>query len=162
MPPKKTVSTSIAQLYSRVRGILESARAGVARTVNTTQVVANWLIGREIIEEQQRGEKRAGYGERLMRDLASTLHQEFGGGYGLANLKLYRQFYLAYPQLTEMQKGYAVRSLFTKDVQTGDSSKGYASRSQSLQEGNIVDAPPQIFHTSVALARWISIMAPAF
>ena len=37
-------------LYARVRQILESARASVARSVNTTQVVANWLIGREIVE----------------------------------------------------------------------------------------------------------------
>jgi hypothetical protein len=36
-------------LYRRIREILESARAGAARSVNTTQVVANWLIGREII-----------------------------------------------------------------------------------------------------------------
>ena len=35
-------------LYERVRQILKSARASVARTVNITQVVANWLIGREI------------------------------------------------------------------------------------------------------------------
>ena len=28
------------------------------RTVNTTQVVANWLIGREIVEAEQRGQQR--------------------------------------------------------------------------------------------------------
>ena len=49
-------------LYSRIRDILESARSGVARSVNTTQVVANWLIGQEIVEEEQRGRARAGYG----------------------------------------------------------------------------------------------------
>ncbi|MBI2563270.1 MAG: DUF1016 domain-containing protein, partial [candidate division NC10 bacterium] len=32
-------------LYARIRQILESARASAARSVNTTQVVANWLIG---------------------------------------------------------------------------------------------------------------------
>jgi hypothetical protein len=38
-----------------VREILDAARAGVARTVNTTQVAANWLIGREIVEEDSEG-----------------------------------------------------------------------------------------------------------
>ncbi len=47
-------------LYQRIRQILESARVGVARTVNTTQVYANWLIGREIVEEDQRCKRRAG------------------------------------------------------------------------------------------------------
>ena len=46
-------------IYDRIREILESARAGVARTVNTTQVMANWLIGREIVEEEQKGKARA-------------------------------------------------------------------------------------------------------
>jgi len=47
-------------IFERIRDILESARTNVARTVNTTQVMANWLIGREIVEEQQQGKKRAG------------------------------------------------------------------------------------------------------
>ena len=51
-----------APLYGRVREILEAARAGVVRTVNTTQVVANWLIGREIVEQEQQGWHRAEYG----------------------------------------------------------------------------------------------------
>ena len=40
-----------APLYGRVCEILDAARAHVARTVNTTQVMANWLIGREMVEE---------------------------------------------------------------------------------------------------------------
>ncbi|WDT82869.1 MAG: hypothetical protein MPW14_24975 (plasmid) [Candidatus Manganitrophus sp.] len=46
---------------------MESARAGAARSVNTAQVMSNWLIGREIVEEEQRGKKRAGYGKPLER-----------------------------------------------------------------------------------------------
>jgi hypothetical protein len=47
MAPRK--KTSPPDLYGRIQRILESARMGVARTVNTTQVVANWMIGREIV-----------------------------------------------------------------------------------------------------------------
>ena len=82
----------------------------MARTVNTTQVIANWLVGREIVEEEQQGRSRAGYGERLMHDLAARLLNDYGPGYGLANLKLFRQFYLSFPELADAQKGYAVRS----------------------------------------------------
>ena len=84
-------------LYDRIRQILESARTGVARTVNTTQVVANWLIGREIVEEEQKGKKRAGYCEQLITELSEKLQKDFGVGYGTTNLKLFRQFFLAYP-----------------------------------------------------------------
>ena len=83
-------------LYERIRQILESARTGVARTVNTTQVIANWLIGRELVVEEQKGEKRADYGATLARNVAERLQKEYGTGYSYPNLKFMRQFYLAY------------------------------------------------------------------
>ncbi len=79
-------------LYSRIREILESARAGVARSVNTTQVMANWLIGREIVEEEQKGKKRADYGKRLISDLAAKLTRDYGRGYSDNNLEHFRRF----------------------------------------------------------------------
>jgi hypothetical protein len=62
-----------SSVYERIREILESAEVSVARSVNTTQVVANWLIGREIVEEEQRGKKRADYGERLLKEANRVL-----------------------------------------------------------------------------------------
>ena len=96
--PKKTVAGT-RRPYDRIRNILESARASIARTVNTTQVVANWLIGREIVEEEQAGKRRAAYGAELLRDLATGLKADFGAGYGVDNLELFRRFYLEYPHL---------------------------------------------------------------
>lgn len=86
-------------LYRRIAQILESARAGVARTVNTTQVVANWLIGREIVEEEQHGAKRAEYGGRLLEELSRKLTQDFGVGYSVQGLRYMRQFYREFPAL---------------------------------------------------------------
>jgi hypothetical protein len=71
----------------------------VARTVNTTQVVANWLIGRVIVEEEQQGKKRAGYGKQLVEDLSQRLTDEFGSGYSTLNLWLFRRFYVEFPEL---------------------------------------------------------------
>ena len=75
----------------RIRQILESARTGAARSVNTAQVIANWLIGQEIVEEEQRGKKRAGYGEQLLRDLSARLTSEFGKGFSVDNLEMFRR-----------------------------------------------------------------------
>jgi predicted nuclease of restriction endonuclease-like (RecB) superfamily len=105
--PKATATRS--PLYGRVREILEAARGHIARTVNTTQVVANWLIGREIVEEQQQGKKRAGYGAELLADLAARLKVEFGVGYGVDNLELFRRFYLEYPELLPAEISDALR-----------------------------------------------------
>ncbi len=101
--PKVTKSKKAALdtpiLFDRVRDILESARSNIARTVNTTQVVANWLIGREIVEEEQQGKRRAGYGEALLADLSERLGRDYGRGYSADNLEAFRQFYLEYPRL---------------------------------------------------------------
>jgi len=87
-------------LYGRVRRILESARTSAARSVNTAQVVANWMVGREIVEEEQQGQERAGYAERLVALLSERLGRDYGAGYSVQNLWYMRQFYLAYPELT--------------------------------------------------------------
>lgn len=123
-------------LYERIREIIDSARAGAERSVNTAQVVSNWLIGREIVEEEQEGNQRAAYGERLMRNLAERLREEYGPGYGLANLKLFKQFYLAYAALLGARKGYAVRSLFKLGSHNEGVKKGYAPRDQLKPVGS--------------------------
>jgi len=98
-------------IYRRVRRILKSAQSTISRTVNSTQVVANWLIGKEIVEEQQRGKARAEYGERMLEALGKKLQAEFGAGYSLANLKLCRQFHVEFSELlTDEEIGYALRS----------------------------------------------------
>ena len=95
----KPLTTLSPQLFDRVRDILALARDHAARTVNTTQVVTNWLIGREIVEAQQSGKRRADYGTELLRELAANLTREFGRGYSVDNLEAFRQFYLSYPDL---------------------------------------------------------------
>lgn len=83
-------------LFARVVEIIEAARGHVARSVNTAMVQAYWLIGREIVEVEQHGERRAGYGERLLEGLAQRLAARVGKGFSVPNLRNMRQFYLTY------------------------------------------------------------------
>ncbi len=95
---KQAVAVTLP-LYGRVQEILDAARTNIARTVNTTQVVANWLIGREIVEEEQRGKRRAGYGLQLVEQLSEKLTTEFGKGWSSQSLFYMKQFYQCYPRL---------------------------------------------------------------
>ena len=106
---KKSPAATAATVYDRVQYILASAQNHAARSVNTAQVVANWLIGREIVEEQQRGATRAGYGEKLIARLAGELRADGVAGYGELTLNLCRQFYLGYPSLPGTEILYALR-----------------------------------------------------
>ncbi len=89
----------IPSIYERVSRILESARTSSARSVNSTQVVANWLIGKEIVEEEQGGHAKALYGSRLLAELSVRLLREYGNGYSVDNLELCRRFYKEYSDL---------------------------------------------------------------
>jgi len=86
----------IPRLFDRVARILEEARASVVRTVNTHMVVAYWLIGREIVQEEQGGQRRAGYGDTLLEDLSRRLTERYGKGYSTPNLRNFREFYHVY------------------------------------------------------------------
>ncbi|MFA6920555.1 MAG: PDDEXK nuclease domain-containing protein [Gallionella sp.] len=84
-------------LYCNIREVLLTARATVRRTVNDAMVQSYWQIGRLIVEDEQGGEKRAEYGKRVLPELAKRLAAEFGKGFSSTNLKMFRQFYLAFP-----------------------------------------------------------------
>ncbi len=84
-------------LDRQVREILEQARAAVARSVNTQMVRAYWLVGREIVEEEQHGSARPGYGEELIDQLSARLRADFGRGFNPSNLRYMRLFYPGVP-----------------------------------------------------------------
>jgi hypothetical protein len=69
------------------------------KAVNFSLTVRNWLIGYYIQEFEQKGSDRASYGDHILQDLSSRLPQ--GEGFSHRSLKLYRQFYVAYPQFRQ-------------------------------------------------------------
>ena len=83
-------------VYDRICAIIESARGNIARVINTEMVTAYWHIGREIVEEEQRGKSRARYGETVLRKISKELTDDFGKGFDESNLRNIRYFYLTY------------------------------------------------------------------
>jgi len=95
-PTSKIPEAKPDVLFDRIVTILEQARGNVVQAVNTNMVLAYWLIGREIVEEIQRGEERAEYGEQVLENLSVRLTDRYGKGFSVANLKNFRQFYQVY------------------------------------------------------------------
>jgi predicted nuclease of restriction endonuclease-like (RecB) superfamily len=84
-------------LFQRVVAILQQARSQAVRSVNREMVIAYWLVGREIVEHEQGGKRRATYGEAVLEELSRRLTAEYGRGFTPTNLRYMRQFYLAFP-----------------------------------------------------------------
>lgn len=83
-------------LINSIQSINTGLRDAAAKAINKCVTARNWLIGYYIVNYEQNGEDRAEYGERILQSLAERLDDE---GLSYRNLKLYRQFYLAFPEL---------------------------------------------------------------
>ncbi|HNS08587.1 MAG TPA: PDDEXK nuclease domain-containing protein [Candidatus Ozemobacteraceae bacterium] len=84
-------------LLSSLREIIAGARQQALKAADLVQVRTCWTIGRHIVEFEQGGSARAGYGKRLLAELAENLTVEFGRGFDERNLRHMRAFYLAFP-----------------------------------------------------------------
>ncbi len=80
-----------------IKAILHSAKSQSYKAVNSVMIQSYWLVGFRIVEQEQKGEKRAGYGEKVIENLSKALNAELGSGMSVAHLKNCRQFYLTFP-----------------------------------------------------------------
>lgn len=142
-------------LLARIRGIWERSRAQAARSVNTAHVCANWLIGQQIVEAEQGGEQRAGYGQALLKTLAERLTAEFGTGFSLTALKHMRGFYQGFPHLLE--KGHAVRDLLSEAPSPAPATKkGHAAR--DLSSAAAAPWRPGALHQALAWTHYRALL----
>ena len=58
--------------------LIKEERRVSARTVNAIMTATYWEIGRRIVESEQEGKRRAGYGEELLKKLSADLTGRFG------------------------------------------------------------------------------------
>ena len=89
---------SFAGLIKEIKRIVSRARYNAFTAVNTEMLKAYFEIGRKIVEEEQGGSKRAGYGEKLLDSISSELTKEFGKGFSVTSLKNMRLFYNVYKE----------------------------------------------------------------
>ena len=95
-PPAKPES-ALQPLIGNLAELIRQARQQAIRAVDVLQVQTCWEIGRYIVEFEQGGEARAGYGKQLLPTLAEALTAEFGKGFDTTNLRHMRGFFLAFP-----------------------------------------------------------------
>jgi predicted nuclease of restriction endonuclease-like (RecB) superfamily len=84
------------ELFDNIRVLLTEARKSVVRNINQTMVYTYFEIGRMIVEDEQKGERRAEYGKKVLIDLSERLTKEFGRGFSVENLDRMRHFYQSY------------------------------------------------------------------
>ena len=86
------------ELLLGVVELLEAGRRQAARAVHSVLTSTYWLVGRRLIEHEQKGHSRAPYGAELLKRLSKDLQQRLGRGFSERNLEQMRQFFLLWPK----------------------------------------------------------------
>lgn len=98
-----TIHPSMGQAFSKLYGYTSDAdgiRHGGIDFTNAPAEDAKYMtyyaLGYWIVEEQQSGKGRAGYGKKVIQTLSDALNTEFGKGFSVDTLENARKFYLSY------------------------------------------------------------------
>ena len=129
----------VQQIEYTDRALQNNARLVINRHVTAKA----WLTGYYIVEYEQKGEDRAKYGEKLIQNLAKQLGSK---KFSVTTLKIYRQFYVTYPQLAS-----PVAQFLDNHLAIGQSATGQLvlpenqsiEKSQSLTDQFIVPTTAQ-------------------
>ena len=83
---------NIDDLYNRITELIENARRNVAVKVNSEMTLLYWNIGKDITDNVLKN-KKAEYGNSVIKKLSQNLTLKYGRGYSRANLFRMIKFY---------------------------------------------------------------------
>ena len=90
---------NLDNLITTINTIHQTFQAKALQSVSVNLTLRNFVIGYYIVEYEQNGSDKAAYGTKLIENLAQKLaHIK---GISVTALKLMRQFYLTYPQISQ-------------------------------------------------------------
>jgi endonuclease YncB( thermonuclease family) len=101
------------QLVAEISELFEGTRRVMAENY--------WKIGQKIVQVEQLGGPRAGYGIALMQRLSNDLTGKYGTGFSVKNLERMRKFYLSYSKSsapTELGWTHYVELFSVQDAKT--------------------------------------------
>lgn len=96
---KKSVTQILNNSSAFIAEAIELVRAGrqyAVKQTNSIMVFTYFQIGKLIVEEEQGGNVKAGYGDETIKQLSMELTKQFGRGFSEDNLRNMRQFYIEF------------------------------------------------------------------
>ncbi len=105
-------SNSDNLLYQDACTIIEHAQVAAYRSINEALIKRNWLLGMRI-QHEVLNNKRAEYGEQIVKDLAKALAVRYGNGFTKTNLYNFIGFYLKWPEFFHATSGISDAATFT-------------------------------------------------
>ena len=131
--PDKKYNDEDNMLVNDLRSIVSKARSKAFAAVNYSLVERNWRIGQRIVEQEQNGASRAEYGKHVIEVASAALTKEFGKGFSVTTLRVFRRFYLKFSNL-QIQRTVSVE--FNASIQQTPSEE-LSNNLQHVQKAGI-------------------------
>ena len=90
------IKTNVTELLDKISALIEEARQRVLSTANIAEVYTKYNVGRYIVEDEQQGNYKAGYGKQVLKQISKKLGERFGEGWSVDTLERCRKFYTLY------------------------------------------------------------------
>jgi predicted nuclease of restriction endonuclease-like (RecB) superfamily len=128
----KQQTLNFVALVEAIRQVHERLVSQASKAVNISVTLRNWLTGCYIREYEQSGTDRARYGEALLGTLSERLTQAGIDGMAARSLRLYRQFYITYPQIWQTVSAKSASGLLSKEIWQSLSAKSSIELSREI------------------------------
>lgn len=89
------------ELITTLANVHQRLSQQAIRQADQLMTLRNWLIGFHIVEYEQHGDDRATYGQNPIPKIAQAMKQQQVRGFSDRNLYLFKNFYLAYPNILQ-------------------------------------------------------------
>ena len=96
MNTAENTETKVTELFDKISTLIEEARLRVSTTINIAEVYTKYNVGRYIVEDEQEGDYKAGYGKQVLKQISKKLEERFGEGWSVDTLERCRKFYTLY------------------------------------------------------------------
>jgi len=136
------------ELVNQICQTHEALRGYALKAINVSLTVRNWLFGFYIVEYEQNGADKAKYGENLIDELSKSLAEKGLKGVVPTLLRMYRSFYVTYPQI-QPTVSVKLQALGIKQIQQTVSVElqNADNKNDTIQQTVSVELPEQIFGT---------------
>jgi len=133
----KRQTLNFGALVNAIRQVHDHLSAQANKAVNISVTIRNWLIGCYIREYEQNGTDRARYGETLLAALSERLTRAGIDGMSDRSLRLYRQFYISYPQIWQTPSAKSIAKVVSEEIW-----QSLSAKSSMEQPNEIMEASP--------------------
>lgn len=140
------------ELLYQIGSALQTAKQNAIKAINIELIIANWKVGRYIVDFEQHGKQRAEYGKELLVTLSADLKVKFGKGFSRSSLQLMRLFYIHYPKFQPLVDKDLIRQTVSGEFSKSQTPSGiFLSWSHYAELLTISDELARSFYETQAI-----------